>query len=62
MKKPRVAICFSGLPSYINYNKGYWRELIDRYDADVYASLWKDQERLFNDEDTIDNFVDSYNS
>ena len=47
MEKLKVAICFSGLPSFIDQNKGYWLEVIERYDADVYASLWKDQEELF---------------
>ena len=61
MSKPKVAICFAGLPSYIDHNKGYWQEVIERYDADVYASLWRDQENLFGEEgDTISNFIDSY--
>lgn len=60
MSKPKVAICFAGLPSYIDDNKGYWQEVIDRYDADVYASLWEDEEQLVKKTDTIRNFIDSY--
>ena len=59
MSKPRVAICFAGLPSYIDDNKGYWQEVIERYDADVYASLWEDEEQLVKKTDTIRNFIDS---
>ena len=59
MSKPKVAICFAGLPSFIDHNKGYWQEVIDRYDADVYASLWSDEERLYNENDTVNNFVNS---
>ena len=60
MSKLRVAVCFAGIPYYIDQNKGYWQELINRYDADVYASLWEDEEQLVQRTDTIRNFIDSY--
>ena len=56
----RVAICFAGMPYYIRQNKDYWLELIHRYRADVYASLW-DEEKIYQDEDTIDYFKKVYN-
>ena len=58
--KKKIAICFSGLPSYIDQNKGYWLDVIEKYDADVYASLWGDEENVYQRGDTINNFVDSY--
>ena len=39
----RVAICFAGIPYFIRQNKRYWLELINKYDADVYASLWNER-------------------
>ena len=45
--KKKIAICFSGLPSYIDQNKGYWLDVIEKYDADVYASLWGDEENVY---------------
>ena len=60
MKKPRVAICFAGLPYYIKHNKRHWLELIERYDADVYASLWSDEEEKYNKGDTVKSFIDTY--
>jgi|3_EtaG_2_1085321.scaffolds.fasta_scaffold04996_11 hypothetical protein len=57
----KVALCFSGLPNSINKNKGYWLELIDKYDVDVYASLWSDEEGLSQEGDTVSNFINVYN-
>ena len=56
----RVAICFAGIPYFIRQNKDYWLELINKYDADVYASLW-DEEGIYQPEDTIEYFKKTYN-
>ena len=32
---------------FADENIGYWLGLIEKYDADVYASLWRDEEHLF---------------
>tara|TARA_Y100000310_G_scaffold343812_1_gene453248 strand:- start:1452 stop:2519 length:1068 start_codon:yes stop_codon:yes gene_type:complete len=60
MKTPRVAICFAGLPYYIDHNKRHWLEVIERYNADVYASLWSDEEEKYNKGDTVKSFIDTY--
>ena len=56
----RVAICFAGIPYFIRQNQRYWLELINKYDADVYASLWN-EEGVYQPEDTIENFKQTYN-
>ena len=55
----RVAICFAGLPYYIRQNKDYWLDTIHRYNADVYASLW-DEEEVYQQGDTIQHFKETY--
>tara|TARA_B100000287_G_scaffold289941_1_gene273280 strand:- start:2842 stop:3891 length:1050 start_codon:yes stop_codon:yes gene_type:complete len=55
----KVAICFAGLPYYIKQNQRYWQETIEKYNADVYASLW-DEENVYQDGDTIQAFQDAY--
>ena len=55
----KVAICFAGLPYYIKQNQRYWQETIDKYNADVYASLW-DEENICQDGDTIKSFQEAY--
>jgi len=55
----KVAICFAGLPYYIKQNKRYWQEVIEKYDADVYASLW-DEENVYQEGDTIQAFKEAY--
>ena len=56
----RVAICFAGMPYFIRQNKNYWLELIDKYNADVYASLWN-EEGVYQPDDTIECFKKTYN-
>ena len=58
-KKPKVAVCFSGLIRDIQYTKEFWNNLIKEYDADVYASMW-DVENEDNG-DTIHEFKKMYN-
>ena len=36
----KVALCFSGHMRDLNESKGFWIELIKKYDIDVYASFW----------------------
>ena len=55
----KVAICFAGLPYYIKQNQRYWQEVIKKYDADVYASLW-DEENVYQEGDTIKSFREAY--
>ena len=56
----RVAICFAGIPYFIRQNQHYWLKLINKYNADVYASLWN-EEGVYQSEDTIENFKRTYN-
>jgi hypothetical protein len=56
----RVALCFAGIPYFIRQNKHYWLELINKYNADVYASLW-DEEGIYQPDDTIEYFKNTYN-
>jgi hypothetical protein len=56
----KVAICFAGIPYYIRQNQRYWQELIEKHDADVYASLW-DEENVYQEGDTIEAFKKAYN-
>ena len=57
--KPKIALCFSGEIRDLERTKGYWTELIKKYDIDVYGSFWD----VYNTElgDTIDNFHRIYN-
>jgi hypothetical protein len=59
VKKPKMALCFSGIIRDIDYTKDFWLELIDKYDIDVYASFWDVETPELND--TIDNFNKIYN-
>jgi hypothetical protein len=59
VKKPKIALCFSGLIRDIDYTKDFWTTLIDRYDIDVYASFWDTETPEIND--TIDNLKSIYN-
>ena len=59
VKKPKIAICFSGLIRDLDYTKDFWLDLIDRYDIDVYASFWDTETPEIND--TIENFKSIYN-
>ncbi len=56
----RVAVCFAGIPYYIKQNQRYWQEFIEKYNADVYGSLW-DEENVYQDGDTIKAFSQAYN-
>ena len=58
----KVAVCFSGYPMFIKQHKKFWLEIIDKYQADVYASLWsgKNSKYLSQDEDTVESFKHTY--
>jgi len=56
----RVALCFAGMPYFIRQNKHHWLELINKYNADVYASLWN-EEGIYQQDDTIEHFKNTYN-
>jgi len=58
-KKPKIALCFSGLIRDLDYTKDFWISLIDKYDIDVYGSFW-DDENIANG-DTIQNLKSTYN-
>ena len=55
----KVAICFAGLPYYVKQNQRYWQQVIEEYDADVYASLW-DEENVYQEGDTVKSFYEAY--
>lgn len=55
----KIAFCFSGYPRKINQTKIFWKNIIDRYNADVYASFWDESDSQSND-DTIDTFNNVY--
>jgi hypothetical protein len=54
----RVALCFSGFIRDLNETKAFWTELIKKYDIDVYASFWDNENFELND--TIKNFLTIY--
>jgi len=56
----KIAFCFSGIPRKIDQTKIFWKNLIDRYNADVYASFWDESDSNLT-EDTINKFVEIYN-
>ena len=58
-KKPKIALCLSGLIRDIDYTKTFWRNLIDKYDIDVYGSFWDDENK--ENGDTIDNLKSIFN-
>ena len=70
ISKPKIAICFSGHVRDLERTKDYWTEMIKKYDMDVYASFWDEENEELGD--TINNFrklysvkkieVDSYES
>jgi len=55
----RVAICFAGMPYYVMQNQGYWLKLKEKYNADVYASLW-DEDGVYQEGDTVESFRKVY--
>ena len=57
--KPKVAICFSGHIRDLERTKDYWTDMIKKYDMDVYASFWDDENVELGD--TLDNFIKIYN-
>ena len=57
IKKPKIALCFSGLIRDIEYTKEFWLSLIDKYDIDLYGSFWDTEYKT----DTIDNLKTIYN-
>jgi len=57
--KPKVALCFSGQIRDIEHTKDFWLNLISKYDIDVYASFWDDENPDLGD--TVDNFKRIYN-
>jgi len=60
IKKPKIAICFSGHIRDLERTKDYWLDIIQKYDMDVYASFWD----IENEElgDTLNNFKKLYNT
>ena len=58
-RKPKIALCLSGLIRDINYTKDFWTNLISKYDVDVYGSFWDDENK--ENGDTIDNLKSIYN-
>jgi len=62
----KVALCFSGYPMFIKQHKECWLEFIDKYQADVYASLWEGGQTYYDkrypsqEEDTVDYFKNIY--
>jgi len=65
----KVAICFSGFPMFIKQHEKFWLDLIDKYEADVYASLWDEKHSSFyksikkyptQKEDTVEYFENIY--
>jgi len=59
VKKPKMALCLSGLIRDIDYTKEFWTSLIDKYDIDVYGSFWDDEYKFTND--TIQNLKTIFN-
>ncbi len=55
----KVAICFAGIPYYIKQNEAPWLKIKKEYNADVFASLW-DEENVYQDGDTIEYFKQVY--
>ena len=58
-KKPKIALCLSGLIRDIDYTKPFWKNLINKYDVDVYGSFWDDENK--ENGDTIDNLKSIFN-
>jgi len=58
-KKPKIALCLSGLIRDIDYTKPFWTNLINKYDIDVYGSFWDDENK--DNGDTIDNLKSIFN-
>ena len=56
-KKPKIALCFSGFIRDIDKTKHFWKELIEKYDIDLYGSFWNDE----NEDDNIQNLKKIYN-
>jgi hypothetical protein len=66
----RVAVCFSGQLRFVNeYSKYILENIISKYDVDVYAHLWYDEDMLgkpfhheFKDgyKEKIEDFVNTY--
>jgi hypothetical protein len=59
IKKPKIAICFSGFIRDIEHTKEFWTSLIDKYNIDVYGSFWDDENSQIGD--TISNLKKIYN-
>ena len=59
IRKPKIALCLSGLIRDIDYNKQFWINLIDKYDIDVYGSFWDDENTKHGD--TINNLKSIFN-
>lgn len=59
IKKPKIALCFSGFIRDIEHTKEFWTSLIETYDIDVYGSFWNDENIKLGD--TIDNLKRIYN-
>lgn len=54
----KIAICFSGHIRDLKESKTFWTELIKKYDIDVYASFWDEENAQLGD--TVNEFLKIY--
>jgi hypothetical protein len=50
----KIAFCFSGQIRELDKSTDYWKKMIDKYQADVYASFWKE------DDESVQKFIDNF--
>ena len=51
----KIALCFSGFIRDLEETKSFWKELIQKYDIDIYASFWDNENVELGD--TLNNFL-----
>lgn len=54
----KIALCFSGHIRDLNETKNFWTELIKKYNIDVYASFWDEENK--DRGDTLNQFLTIY--
>jgi len=54
----KIALCFSGFIRDLEETKSFWNELIQKYDIDIYASFWDNENVELGD--TLNNFLTIY--
>ena len=54
----KIALCFSGFIRDLEETKSFWKELIQKYDIDIYASFWDNENVELGD--TLNNFLTIY--